>query len=313
MLDAVGLFSTFSTPWFSAIYLLLFVSLVGCVVPRTKHHFDALRARPPKTPARLQRLAGFATTKTGADAGVALDEAAKLLRRQGYRIERYEGSVSAERGYLRETGNLVFHSGARRDAHHGRHRRRIRLHRPAGRRAGRAVHERALRLRRDQPGSLLHRVVPRALLAAARRVRRALPARRIHRALAPHRLRGAGQRARARRRLDARHHQGELAAHGGRHRDLPARQRLRAGHHRAGCRRRGGLLRRRAVPAARREPAEPRSHQGARRARRTGRDAGVLLPGPDRPRGRHLRVVLAGRARRVAGHDVRVRRRPRTG
>ena len=110
VLDGFGLFSTFSTPWFSAIYLLLFVSLVGCIVPRTKHHFDALRARPPKTPARLQRLVGFVSQKTGADAGVALDEAAKLLKRQGYRIERYEGSVSAERGYLRETGNLVFHA-----------------------------------------------------------------------------------------------------------------------------------------------------------------------------------------------------------
>jgi cytochrome c biogenesis protein len=110
VLDAIGLFSTFSTPWFSAIYLLLFVSLVGCIVPRTKHHFDALRARPPKTPARLQRLVGFVTQKTASDAGAALDEAAKLLRRQGYRVERYEGSVSAERGYLRETGNLVFHA-----------------------------------------------------------------------------------------------------------------------------------------------------------------------------------------------------------
>jgi len=37
VLDSLGLFSTFSTPWFSAIYLLLFVSLVGCIVPRTKN------------------------------------------------------------------------------------------------------------------------------------------------------------------------------------------------------------------------------------------------------------------------------------
>ncbi len=110
VLDALGLFSTFSTPWFSAIYLLLFISLVGCIIPRTKHHFDALRARPPKTPARLERLVGFVTAPTGADAGVAIDEAATLLRRQGYRIERYGDSVSAERGYLRETGNLVFHT-----------------------------------------------------------------------------------------------------------------------------------------------------------------------------------------------------------
>ena len=36
------------------------------------------------------------------------------LKRAGYRVERYdvrgEASVSAERGYLRETGNLVFHT-----------------------------------------------------------------------------------------------------------------------------------------------------------------------------------------------------------
>ena len=53
ILDSLGLFSTFTSPWFSAIYLLLFVSLVGCIIPRLKHHLDALRAKPPKTPARL--------------------------------------------------------------------------------------------------------------------------------------------------------------------------------------------------------------------------------------------------------------------
>ncbi|HWH26729.1 MAG TPA: cytochrome c biogenesis protein ResB [Pseudolysinimonas sp.] len=119
-LDAFGLFSTFSAPWFSAIYLLLFVSLVGCIVPRAKHHFDALRARPPKTPQRLQRLVGYSSQASAADPAVAIDEAARLLRRQGYRVARYpaadegrEGerlSVSAERGYLRETGNLIFHA-----------------------------------------------------------------------------------------------------------------------------------------------------------------------------------------------------------
>jgi cytochrome c biogenesis protein len=110
ILDSIGLFSTFSTPWFSAIYLLLFISLVGCVIPRTKHHFDALRARPPKTPARLERLVGFRSATMSADAGVAIDEAVTILKRQGYRVERYGDSVSAERGYLRETGNLIFHA-----------------------------------------------------------------------------------------------------------------------------------------------------------------------------------------------------------
>jgi cytochrome c biogenesis protein len=79
-------------------------------VPRTKHHFDALRARPPKTPARLQRLVGFTSGRADTDAATAVASARALLRKQGYRTELYADSVSAERGYLRETGNLIFHS-----------------------------------------------------------------------------------------------------------------------------------------------------------------------------------------------------------
>ncbi|MEK6312527.1 MAG: cytochrome c biogenesis protein ResB, partial [Curtobacterium sp.] len=59
VLDKLQVFDTYTSVWFSAIYLLLFVSLIGCIVPRTKHHWQALRTRPPKTPVRLGRLAGF--------------------------------------------------------------------------------------------------------------------------------------------------------------------------------------------------------------------------------------------------------------
>ena len=114
VLNALQLFDVYTSVWFSAIYLLLFLSLIGCVLPRTKHHISALRSRPPRTPARLQRLSGFASISTDADAETAMDEAAAVLKKQGYRIERYADgastSVSAERGYLRETGNLVFHA-----------------------------------------------------------------------------------------------------------------------------------------------------------------------------------------------------------
>ena len=110
VLEFFQVFTTYSSVWFSAIYLLLFISLIGCVIPRTKHHFDALRARPPKTPARLERLEGFTTRETTADAATAVAEAQSLLRKLGYRTEVYGNSVSAERGYLRETGNLVFHT-----------------------------------------------------------------------------------------------------------------------------------------------------------------------------------------------------------
>jgi cytochrome c biogenesis protein len=56
ILKAMGMFDVYSSGWFSAIYILLFISLIGCVLPRTKHHWQALRARPPRTPVRLQRL-----------------------------------------------------------------------------------------------------------------------------------------------------------------------------------------------------------------------------------------------------------------
>ncbi|WP_022889383.1 cytochrome c biogenesis protein ResB [Agromyces italicus] len=116
ILDGFQMFDVYTSAWFSAVYLLLFVSLIGCIIPRTKHHFEALRARPPRTPARLGRLAGYTerTAPEGIDAETAIATATTQLRQAGYRVERYEQrgvlSVSAERGYLRETGNLVFHT-----------------------------------------------------------------------------------------------------------------------------------------------------------------------------------------------------------
>jgi cytochrome c biogenesis protein len=117
VLDGLQVFTTYTSVWFSSIYLLLFVSLIGCIIPRTRHHLAALRARPPKTPARLNRLAGYTRIEATADAATAIDTARAQLKRLGYRTELYPSagsgqaptSVSAERGYLRETGNLVFH------------------------------------------------------------------------------------------------------------------------------------------------------------------------------------------------------------
>jgi cytochrome c biogenesis protein len=108
--DKVGLFSVYSSPWFSAIYLLLFVSLIGCIVPRVRVYARALRAQPPKTPRNLRRLPAYATAEVEPDQGRdVLQRAAAELRRQHYRVRVEEGSVAAERGYLREAGNLVFH------------------------------------------------------------------------------------------------------------------------------------------------------------------------------------------------------------
>jgi cytochrome c biogenesis protein len=109
VLDTLQVFDTYSSVWFSSIYLLLFVSLIGCVIPRTQHHWRALRAAPPATPARLNRLVGHTERQAAGEVAAALEAGERVLRRQGFRVARYGDSISAERGYLRETGNLVFH------------------------------------------------------------------------------------------------------------------------------------------------------------------------------------------------------------
>ncbi len=109
-LDRLGFFDVYSSVWFSAIYLLLFVSLVGCVLPRTLAHLRALRTPPPRTPRRLDRLPGHGRVTVAGAPDAVLDELAGELGRRRYRIARHDGvSVSAERGYLAETGNLAFH------------------------------------------------------------------------------------------------------------------------------------------------------------------------------------------------------------
>lgn len=113
-LDKLQAFDVYSSAWFSAIYLLLFISLIGCVIPRLNHHLKALRSAPPVTPANLSRLPAHASEKfTKVDAEAALEAGRAALKKQGYRVVRYDRdktvTVSAERGYLRETGNLIFH------------------------------------------------------------------------------------------------------------------------------------------------------------------------------------------------------------
>ncbi|MFB9075571.1 cytochrome c biogenesis protein ResB [Citricoccus parietis] len=116
-LDRFQMFDVYSSVWFSAIYLLLFVSLIGCVFPRAVKHAKALRSAPPRTPRLLSRLPEYGKVvleSTGPSPRDAVDQAAKILKKRGYRIQvrqEAEGnaSVGAERGYVREIGNIVFH------------------------------------------------------------------------------------------------------------------------------------------------------------------------------------------------------------
>jgi cytochrome c biogenesis protein len=111
--ERLGLFSVYDSAWFSAIYILLMVSLVGCIIPRTFHYLRTIKSPPPKAPRNLLRLPDHASYTSSDGVDDVLEQARVVLRSRGYRLRPAEdgddGAVSAERGYLREVGNLVFH------------------------------------------------------------------------------------------------------------------------------------------------------------------------------------------------------------
>lgn len=108
-LDRLGLFEVFSSAWFAAIYLLLLVSMTGCVLPRCLRLWRAARSDPPRAPSNLTRLSGYEVWQTDGPAGDVLHAAAAELRRHRFRVRVDGATVRAEKGYLREVGNLLFH------------------------------------------------------------------------------------------------------------------------------------------------------------------------------------------------------------
>src|SRR5471032_3159223 len=85
-LDRLGFFDVYSSPWFAAIYLLLFISLVGCVLPRSKIHWRAMRAQPPRAPERLERLPEHGEIEVGRTPEDVLEIARDAFRRRHFRV-----------------------------------------------------------------------------------------------------------------------------------------------------------------------------------------------------------------------------------
>jgi cytochrome c biogenesis protein len=112
LLNKLGFFAVFGSPWYAAIYLLLFTSLIGCLLPRTWDFVGQIRMKPVATPRNLARMPHSASvTATGDAAAVAARVSAGL---RGWRkVQRVESggaiTISAEKGFIREIGNLVFH------------------------------------------------------------------------------------------------------------------------------------------------------------------------------------------------------------
>ncbi|MFW2512860.1 cytochrome c biogenesis protein ResB [Demequina sp. SO4-13] len=141
VLDRLGFLDVFGSAWFTAIYLLLFASLIGCIIPRCLVYWRDLREPVPAAPSRLDRFEPVtATANQDARSVIWTTEQALspsafgelpggriALRRPrwwrwlaDYRIrvdERprrdtqadTELALSAHKGHVRELGNLIFH------------------------------------------------------------------------------------------------------------------------------------------------------------------------------------------------------------
>ncbi|MGH3417506.1 MAG: cytochrome c biogenesis protein ResB, partial [Actinocrinis sp.] len=112
-LDRIGMFDVFGSVWFAAIYLLLFVSLVGCLIPRIRLHARAIARKPLAAPRNLNRLPESGAVEV-ADTAEQYAVAARRTLGRRWRVTRREEpsgaiTLSAEKGYSRETGNLLFH------------------------------------------------------------------------------------------------------------------------------------------------------------------------------------------------------------
>ena len=111
-LDRVQAFDVFSSFWFTAIYVLLFISLVGCLTPRMIEHVRSMRAVPVAAPRNFSRLPKHHTAeKAGEPHAVAASMTGRLRGWRKATTVRDDGvtEISAEKGYLREFGNIVFH------------------------------------------------------------------------------------------------------------------------------------------------------------------------------------------------------------
>ncbi|MDO5669203.1 MAG: cytochrome c biogenesis protein ResB [Corynebacterium sp.] len=115
--DRLQLFDVFESTWFLAILVLLTISLIGCILPRSWDHYVAWKTPPTRAPRKLERLPLHAEGGVDKQLDEVAADARGLLKRwktAEYTPEEDRAgaySLSAERGYGRELANLLFHLG----------------------------------------------------------------------------------------------------------------------------------------------------------------------------------------------------------
>ncbi len=117
-LGRAGLFDVFGSWWFVLITTLLFISLVACLVPRTRATWRAVRQRPIQA-REIDAFKHYAEREVPASPEAAAASSRRVLRRRGFRVASAPVSdtaagggslaVAAEKGAAREVGSLLFH------------------------------------------------------------------------------------------------------------------------------------------------------------------------------------------------------------
>ena len=109
LLERLSMFDVFTSAWFASVYLLLLVSLTGCVLPRARRLWRTLGDLPSEPPRHLEGVPGAQRLRLKVSADEALDLAAAALRRRRYRVRHEPGVLSADKGHMHEAANLMFH------------------------------------------------------------------------------------------------------------------------------------------------------------------------------------------------------------
>jgi cytochrome c biogenesis protein len=107
--ERFSVFDVYGSWWFTAIYLLLLVSVVGCIVPRYRGLFRQLRSKP-RLDGPLDGLPQYRASLADAPPERVLADAERALKRGRYRVTRTDGTIAGEKGHAREAGSIVFHT-----------------------------------------------------------------------------------------------------------------------------------------------------------------------------------------------------------
>jgi cytochrome c biogenesis protein len=103
------LFDVYGSWWFTPIYLLLLVSLVGCLTRRYQVQIRHLR-RDPHATGDLERQERYVRARTSRPAEEVVQRARVVLQRKRFKVVDIPKGLAAERGHIRESGSLLFHT-----------------------------------------------------------------------------------------------------------------------------------------------------------------------------------------------------------